>query len=133
MKYARINSDGSYNETIANSESIAAIMIRDGFLPFECEDEPDGSDLSPIESYTQKMRREGDIIVGYYEKNDADPEKVEAEIVRLKAELSATDYMVVKNQELQMSGQELEYDPDELHNTRQPLREAIRELESYLV
>lgn len=133
MKYARINSDDSYSIAIANSDSIAARIVQDGFLPFECEDAPDESDLSPIESYTCKARREGDIIVGYYEKIDVDPEKVKAEIVRLKAELSATDYMVVKNQELQMAGVELEYDPDELHNTRQPLREAIRELEDYLV
>lgn len=52
-----------------------------------------------------------------------------AEIAKLKAELTSTDYKVVKCSEAQMAGEELPYDIVALHAERQALRDRINELE----
>ncbi len=134
MRYVRIDSDGAmeFAPNVENNERLRAIIIADGFLPYECEEMPDQSELSVIESYKLNHRQEEGCIVGYYEKIGADPAKINAEIQRLKAALADTDYKVVKNQELQMVGEACCYDPQELYDEREPLREAIRELEIYL-
>ena len=53
----------------------------------------------------------------------------QAEIIRLKDELAATDYKIIKCSEYQLAGQVLPYDIAELHATRQALRDRINELE----
>ena len=53
------------------------------------------------------------------------PEK----IAELKAQLSATDYKVIKCSECQLLGQEMPYDVIELHAERQAIRDRINELE----
>lgn len=134
MKYARINSTGGLDVVVDPNlnESLIKAIIADGFISYECEAIPNDDELDAIESYKLCYRQEEDRIIGYYEKVAVDPEKVEAEIGRLKTELATTDYQVVKNQELQMVGQACAYDPQVLYNVREPLREAIRELEGYL-
>lgn len=52
-----------------------------------------------------------------------------AEIEQLKAQLTSTDYKVVKCSEAQMTGEELPYDIVALHAERQALRDRINELE----
>lgn len=52
-----------------------------------------------------------------------------AEIEQLKAQLTSTDYKVVKCSEAQMAGKELPYDIVALHAERQALRDRINELE----
>ena len=59
-------------------------------------------------------------------------ERIRAEIERLKAELSATDYKIIKCSEYSLNGQELPYDIAELHAQRQALRDRINELEELL-
>lgn len=59
-------------------------------------------------------------------------EEYEKEIVQLKAELSATDYQVIKCSEASLLGEELPYNVSELHATRQALRDRINQLESKL-
>lgn len=56
-------------------------------------------------------------------------EQKQAEIIRLKDELTATDYKIIKCSEYQLAGQILPYDIAELHATRQALRDRINELE----
>lgn len=59
-----------------------------------------------------------------------DPVKTtEQQIAELKAQLSATDYKVIKCSECQMLGMEMPYDVAELHAQRQVLRDGINILE----
>lgn len=51
------------------------------------------------------------------------------EIIRLKDELAATDYKIIKCSEYNLAGSVLPYDIAELHTTRQALRNRINELE----
>ena len=52
------------------------------------------------------------------------------EIERLKSELQASDYKVIKCAEAMAVGAEMPYNMAELHNERQALRDKINELES---
>lgn len=56
-------------------------------------------------------------------------EEKQREIWRLKDELSATDYKIIKCSEYNLAGSALPYDIAELHATRQALRDRINELE----
>lgn len=51
------------------------------------------------------------------------------QIAELKAELSSTDYKIIKCSEAQLVGEELPYDIVALHAKRQALRDKINELE----
>ena len=53
----------------------------------------------------------------------------QARIAELKAELSSTDYKIIKCSECSLAGVELPYDISELHTARQALRDEINELE----
>lgn len=53
-----------------------------------------------------------------------------AEIAQLKAQLSQSDYKIIKCAEAQLAGLELPYDIQELHTERQAIRDRINELES---
>ena len=57
-------------------------------------------------------------------------EYIRNEIASLKAELSNTDYQVVKCVEYQLQGLKVPYDITTLHTTRQALRDRINELEA---
>lgn len=50
-------------------------------------------------------------------------------IAELKAQLSATDYKVIKCSECQLLEQEMPYDVAELHAERQAIRDQINKLE----
>ena len=50
-------------------------------------------------------------------------------IAELKAQLSATDYKVIKCSECQLLGQDMPYDVAELHAERQAIRDQINQLE----
>ncbi len=50
-------------------------------------------------------------------------------IRKLKEQLSATDYKVIKCAECQLLGEEMPYDVAELHAERQALRDQINQLE----
>ena len=53
----------------------------------------------------------------------------DAEIARLKAELAATDYQIIKCSECMLLGEPMPYDVAELHERRQAIRDAINALE----
>jgi len=51
------------------------------------------------------------------------------QIAELKAQLSATDYKVIKCSECQLLGMDMPYDVAELHAERQAIRDQINQLE----
>ena len=53
----------------------------------------------------------------------------QTQIAELKAQLSATDYKVIKCSECQLLGQEMPYDVTALHAERQAIRDQINILE----
>lgn len=55
-----------------------------------------------------------------------------AKIQKLKEQLSATDYKVIKCCECYFTGRELPYDTEELHLERQAIRDEINRLEEQL-
>lgn len=54
---------------------------------------------------------------------------VQQQIAERKAQLSATDYKVIKCSECQLLGLEMPYDVEALHAQRQALRDEINKLE----
>lgn len=54
---------------------------------------------------------------------------VQSQIAELKAQLSSTDYKIIKCSEAQLMGEELPYDIVALHAERQAIRDQINELE----
>ena len=59
-----------------------------------------------------------------------DKELVEDNINNLKEQLAATDYKVIKCMEASLTGEKLPYDINQLHKTRQELRDSINNLET---
>ena len=53
----------------------------------------------------------------------------EEQITELKAQLSATDYKIIKCSEYQLAGLDMPYDIAELHAQRQAIRDQINQLE----
>ena len=53
----------------------------------------------------------------------------DVEISRLKAEIAATDYQIIKCSECALLGEPMPYDVAELHEKRQAIRDAINALE----
>lgn len=54
------------------------------------------------------------------------------QIKKLEAQIAATDYQVIKCYEYSLAGLELPYDIQELHSSREAIREQIRELEEQI-
>ena len=91
--------------------------------PFEVEE--------PYYYLDRIITQEDDVFWCEYIKS-LDKGKCEQEIITLKQQLADTDYKVVKNVEAQSCGLEPPYNPIELHNERQALRDRINELEQLL-
>lgn len=129
MQLAKID-NGNFITTYADNEDreIINTMVADGFKIY-VEEEPQIVQLSEFQSQELRYRDEGFQIVGYYETIDNSRERIAAEINRLKSELTATDYQVIKSYEYALARQLLPYDLNGLHSERQQLRERIRELE----
>lgn len=132
MQLAKLD-NGQLITTYADNEDREMIntMIADGFKVYTQEEAPTTM-LSNFQSLELKYRDEGYQILGYYEVVDNSPEKVAAEIERLKTELTSTDYQVIKAYEYTLANQPSPYDLSNLHLERQQLRERIRELEKIL-
>ena len=70
----------------------------------------------------------GDRIAYHYEPV-FDTQKVRREIEALKAELSNSDYKVIKCYEAAIIGEKMPYDAAVIHAERQSIRDKINELE----
>lgn len=57
---------------------------------------------------------------------------IQSQISRLKEQITATDYQVIKTYEYYLVGKEAEYDIESLHAQRQSLRDQINKLEGNL-
>lgn len=129
MQLAKIK-NGQLITTYTDNEDREMIntMVADGFKIY-VEEQPQVVLLSEFQSQELRYRDEGFQIVGYYKTIDNSLERIAAEINRLKSELTATDYQVIKSYEYALVRQPLPYDLNGLHSERQQLRERIRELE----
>ena len=91
---------------------------------------PDGN-ISDYIYWVDENLDTGELSWGYdYEPLPEPVPTVEQQIASLKAELSATDYKIIKCSEAQLVGEELPYDIVTLHTERQAIRDRINELES---
>jgi hypothetical protein len=110
-----------------------------GYLPCDTEEKPqEKSGYNIVENFsfdeeTQRWK--------HYWELKFDKEKASNEIAILKQQLTNTDYKVIKNMEYQMAMMATRedsqvildlYDPKELHDERQALRDRINELEQLL-
>ncbi len=131
MKYIRKDSNNSY--CVSSNEIKGFKKLYDGVVP------------NDYDETTMELKRE------IVEREDGDYEykytaviskaKIEQSIVLLKQRLAETDYKVIKNMEYQMAMMATSetnqivldlYDPQELYNERQALRDKINELENLL-
>lgn len=128
MQLAKFD-NGQLITTYADNENRVLInqMVADGFKIY-VEEQLQTLSLSEFQSQELRYRDDGYQIVGYYETIDNSPQKVSAEIERLKAELTATDYQIIKSYEYALAGESLPYNLTSLHSERQQLRKQIREL-----
>lgn len=129
MQLAKIE-NGHLITTYADNEDRDLInqMVADGFKIYVEEQQPTLS-LDEFQSQELRYRDEGFQIVGYYEVVDNSPEKVAAEIERLKTELTSTDYQIIKSYEYALADQPSPYNIPTLHAKRQELRNRIKKLE----
>jgi uncharacterized coiled-coil DUF342 family protein len=61
-----------------------------------------------------------------------EPAPINTQIKDLEEQIASTDYQVIKCYEYSLAGLELPYDIQELHNSREAIREQIRKLEAQL-
>lgn len=86
------------------------------------------ADATPIDNVTKFAWADED----YEEVQMYVPKPVKTaaqQIAELKAQLSATDYQIIKCSECQLLGMEMPYDVAELHADRQAIRDQINALE----
>lgn len=129
MQLAKLD-NGQLITTYADDEDKDIInqMVADGFKIY-VEEQPQTIQLSEFQSQELRYRDEGFQIIGYYEVVDNSPDRITTEIDRLKSELTATDYQIIKSYEYALTEQPLPYDLTNLHSERQLLRNRINELE----
>lgn len=129
MQLAKLET-GHLITTYADDEDKDIInqMVADGFKIY-VEEQPQTIQLSEFQSQELRYRDEGFQIIGYYEVVDNSPDRITTEIDRLKSELTATDYQIIKSYEYALTEQPLPYDLTNLHSERQLLRNRINELE----
>ena len=97
---------------------------------------PDGSELANkiIENYPffDIVKENGQVVdITPTERMVSEPTK-EEKIERLKSELAASDYKIIKCAECNLANLPVPYNIEELHTERQLLRDAINELEESL-
>lgn len=97
------------------------------------DDIDESKTISDDENYTIRLvpYDNGDRISFNYEKV-VDTTKIQGEIDAIKAELSETDYQVIKCYEASLVGEELPYDIKALHEDRNEKRAQINALETNL-
>lgn len=125
--------NGVLTTTCADSEDCEIIntMVTDGFKLYVEESAPE-VELSEFQALELRHREEAHQIVAYYEIVDNSSDRIAAEIDRLKTELAATDYQVIKSYEYTLAGEQPHYVVTQLHDERQDIRNKIDKLENIL-
>ena len=129
--YAKLE-NGVLVTTCAPEEDadLIAQLMSDGFKPYdESSLQPQAEELQAVVPIYRDTRER---IVLEWKVEENSPEKVEAEIERLKAELTATDYQIIKSYEYALACVPAAYDKQELHTSREQQLIRIRELDSLL-
>ena len=91
---------------------------------------PEGFDFSAFRGECRYYKVVDGVLVKDETRVIPEREKTTQEqIAELKAQLSATDYKVIKCSECQLAGEEMPYDVAELHAERQAIRDQINKLE----
>ena len=129
MQLAKLN-NGLLISTYADDEDRELInqMTSDGFKIY-VENKIPTTKLLEFQSMELCYREEPHQIVGYYKVKDNSSERITKEIDRLKNELAATDYQVIKAYEYALANQGSFCDIATLHVERQSIRNRINELE----
>lgn len=129
MQLAKLD-NGLLISTYADDEDREMInqMVADGFKIY-IENETPTTKLLEFQSMELCYKEEPHQIIGYYEVIDNSPERITKEIDRLKNELAATDYQVIKAYEYALTNQGSSCDIATLHADRQSIRNRINELE----
>lgn len=129
--YAKIE-EGVLITTCAQEEDADLIsqLMSDGFKPYD-ESAPQPQ-VEGLQAVVPVYRDTGEAIILEWKVEENSPEKIEAEIERLKADLTATDYQVIKSYEYALAGVPTVYNIEELHTSREQQRIRIRELETLL-
>lgn len=125
-----VDANGIAKQRIVSVEEQIA-MLSSEWKPVEDIDE--SKLVSDDENYTIELipYDAGDHIAYKYEKV-VNTGKIQGEINSLKAELSETDYQVIKCYEASLVGEELPYDIKALHTERNQKRAQINALETNL-
>ena len=101
---------------------------QEGFYPLVEMDKPAVSDIEQVVTSYELIGEE----VHEAHFVEVDKIKVAAKIEKLKEEIRQSDYKVLKNLEYKENGLQEVYDAEELHSTRQNLRNQINDLENLL-
>ena len=122
-RYANIDETGRVSFAAFSSDEEAK---ENGYLPYEEETEkPTTPDNVIPHNYTREYVEENGKVIGKW-KAYPNYEAIE----KLKKEVAATDYKVIKCYEASLVGKELPYDMDEVHKERQEIRDEINRLEA---
>lgn len=105
--------------------SSKAEAAEQGYLPYEESEKPTTQEGIIPHNYSRKYVKKGGKILLTWE---AYPNYEEIE--RLEKKLSDSDYKVIKCFEASLVGLEMPYDTEELHQTRQEIRDEINRLEA---
>lgn len=139
MEYIKHIEGNLYDiRNIDNLEEVET-LLSEGFYPSESEEKPTIDENYILGDYLT-FDEEKLVWVHHWVK-ELNIRYINSKINSLKQQLANTDYKVVKNMEYQMAMMSSVepnqiildlYDPQELHNERQALRDKINELEQLL-
>ncbi|MFI3299463.1 MAG: hypothetical protein R3Y49_06655 [Rikenellaceae bacterium] len=119
-----------YTVEVVDIATIGKQKSLDGFFDFVESEPPEVTDLdSPIPFYELR----GNVVYQLWEVETDSPALINERINALKAELSATDYQVLKCYEATLTSAPSPYDLTNLTTARATLRTQINTLEQKLI
>lgn len=122
QKYAKLDETGRVRFAEFPSKAEAA---EQGYLPYEETEMPETPANIIPHNYSRKyVEKNGKILLTW----EAYPNYEEIE--RLEKKLASSDYKVIKCYEASLVGAEMPYNTEELHQTRQEIRDEINRLEA---
>lgn len=122
--------DGTIKEFEISIESQMMEAAKQGLKPVE-EIDPEQM-AAPIGKMVIAHPVDYGDYIGYEYEVVPDKQMFRNQIKEKKALLDSTDYQIIKCYEASLVGAEMPYDVQELHSTRQVLRDEINELEALL-
>jgi len=125
------DTDGKIKSRTITVEEQIKKLSANGWKPVERLDE---SRLQCEDGYVVRiMPYDAGNRIAYHYKPVFDTQKVRREIEALKAELSNSDYKIIKCYEASLTRATSQYDIEKLHDQRQNIRDKINALEALLI